>query len=92
MKLLVPQGLRLAGRFIPSRELAKQAVITKCRDNINAEPSRAFIKYKAVFIRAKNKKSVIIKISLDIKIICANLCKSVDKKNSVDNLWMKKLS
>ena len=38
-----------------SRELAKQAVTTKCRDNINAEPSRAFIKYKAVFIRAKNK-------------------------------------
>ena len=41
--------------FIPSRDLAKQAVTTKCRDNINAEPSRAFIKYKAVFIRAKNK-------------------------------------
>ena len=55
--------------FIPSRELAKQAVTTKCRDNINAEPSRAFIKYKAVDFRAKNK----------------NLCKSVDKKNSVDN-------
>ena len=37
-------------------------------------------------------ESVKITISLDIKIICANLCKSVDKKNSVDNLWMKKLS
>ena len=36
-----------------SRELAKQAVITKCRVYINAEPSRAF--EKAVFIRAKNK-------------------------------------
>ena len=28
------------------------------------------------------KKSVIIKISLDIKKICVNLCKSVDKKKS----------
>ena len=36
-------------------KLRKQAVTTKCRDNIYAEPSRAFIKYKAVFIRAKNK-------------------------------------
>ena len=36
-----------------SRELAKQAVTTKCRDNINAEPSRAF--EKAVDFRAKNK-------------------------------------
>ena len=65
---------KLSGK--ESRELAKQAVTTKCRDNIYAEPSRAFIKYKAVFIRAKNKKSVIITISLDIKksvIICANL-------------------
>ena len=33
-----------------SRELAKQAVITKCRDNINAEPSRVF--EKAVDFRA----------------------------------------
>ena len=48
-----------------SRELAKQAVITKCRDNINAELSRVFFK-KAVSFRAK-KKSVIITISLDIK-------------------------
>ena len=41
--------------------LRKQAVTTKCRDNINAEPSRAF--EKAVDFRAK-QKSVI---------ICANL-------------------
>ena len=34
--------------------LRKQAVTTKCRDNINAELSRVFFK-KAVFIRAKNK-------------------------------------
>ena len=27
-----------------SRELAKQAVTTKCRDNIYAEPSRVFLK------------------------------------------------
>ena len=33
-----------------SRELAKQAVTTKCRDNINAEPSRVF--EKAVDFRA----------------------------------------
>ena len=32
--------------------LLKQAVITKCRDNINAEPSRVFLK-KAVDLRAK---------------------------------------
>ena len=31
-------------------------------------------------------ESVKITISLDIKIICANLCKSVDKKNS-DHRW-----
>ena len=36
-----------------SRELAKQAVTTKCRGYINAELSRVF--EKAVFIRAKNK-------------------------------------
>ena len=35
-----------------SRELAKQAVITKCRGYIHAEPSRAFIKNKAVDFRA----------------------------------------
>ena len=66
-----------------SRELAKQAVITKCRVYVNAEPSRVFIKNKAVDFRAK-KKSVIIKISL----IFNNLCKSViicGQKNSVDN-------
>ena len=43
-----------------SRDLAKQAVITKCRGYIYAEPSRAFIKNKAVDFRAK-RKSVIIK-------------------------------
>ena len=36
-----------------SRELAKQAVITKCRGYIHAEPSRVFIKNKAVDFRAK---------------------------------------
>ena len=35
-----------------SRELAKLAVITKCRGYIHAEPSRAFIKNKAVDFRA----------------------------------------
>ena len=35
-----------------SRELAKQAVITKCCGYIHAEPSRAFIKNKAVDFRA----------------------------------------
>ena len=35
-----------------SRELAKQAVITKCRGYIHAEPSRAFMKNKAVDFRA----------------------------------------
>ena len=34
-----------------SRGLAKQAVITKCRGYIHAEPSRAFLK-KAVDFRA----------------------------------------
>ena len=46
-----------------SRELAKQAVITKCCGYIYAEPSRVFIKNKAVDFRApKNNlcKSVII--------------------------------
>ena len=38
-----------------SRDLAKQAVITKCRGYIHAEPSRAFIKNKAVDFRAKKK-------------------------------------
>ena len=36
-----------------SRELAKQAVTTKCRDNINAELAVPF--EKAVDFRAKNK-------------------------------------
>ena len=45
-----------------SRDLAKQAVITKCRGYIYAEPSRVFLQ-KAVDFRAK-QKSVI---------ICANL-------------------
>ena len=36
-----------------SRELAKQAVTTKCRDNINAELAVPF--KKAVDFRAKNK-------------------------------------
>ena len=35
--------------------LRKQAVITKCRGYINAEPSRFFIKNKAVDFRAKKK-------------------------------------
>ena len=38
-----------------SRELAKQAVTTKCSGFIYAEPSRAFIKNKAVDFRAKIK-------------------------------------
>ena len=37
-----------------SRDLAKQAVITKCRGYIYAEPSRVFLK-KAVDFRAKKK-------------------------------------
>ena len=52
-----------------SRELAKQAVITKCRGYIYAEPSRVFLQ-KAVDFRAK-QKSVL---------ICDNLW----TKNSVD--------
>ena len=54
-----------------SRELAKQAVITKCRGYIYAEPSRVFIKNKAVDFRAK-KKICGNQISL-ILIICVNL-------------------
>ena len=38
-----------------SRDLAKQAVITKCCGYIHAEPSRVFIKNKAVDFRAKIK-------------------------------------
>ena len=55
-----------------SRELAKQAVITKCRGLSMREPSRAFIKIKP-WISVPKRKSVIIKISLIFK----NLCKSV---------------
>ena len=44
---------KLSGK--ESRELAKQAVITKCRGYIHAEPSRVFIKNKAVDFRAKKK-------------------------------------
>ena len=43
-----------------SRELAKQAVITKCRGYINAEPSRVFIKIKP-WISVPKRKSVVIK-------------------------------
>ena len=38
-----------------SRGLAKQAVITKCRGLSMREPSRVFIKNKAVDFRAKKK-------------------------------------
>ena len=62
-------GQKLSGK--ESRELAKQAVITKCRGYIYAEPSRAFIKNKAVDFRAK-KKICDNQISL-ILIICVNL-------------------
>ena len=65
-----------------SRELAKQAVITKCRGYINAEPSRVFIKNKAVDFRAK-KKICDNQNIFDIY----NLWKSViicGQKNSVD--------
>ena len=55
-----------------SRELAKQAVITKCRGLSMREPSRVFIKIKQ-WISVPKRKSVIIKISLIFK----NLCKSV---------------
>ena len=55
-----------------SRELAKQAVITKCRGLSMREPSRVFIKIKP-WISVPKRKSVIIKISLIFK----NLCKSV---------------
>ena len=54
-----------------SRELAKQAVITKCRGKINAEPAVSLFKIKPWI--SVPKKSVIIKISLIFK----NLCKSV---------------
>ena len=41
-----------------SRGLAKQAVITKCRGYIYAEPSRVFLQ-KAVDFRAKQKSVII---------------------------------
>ena len=47
-----------------SRELAKQAVITKCRGYINAEPKAVSLKKQWISVP---KKSVIITISLDIK-------------------------
>ena len=43
-----------------SRELAKQAVITKCRGVSMREPSRVFIKIKP-WISVPKRKSVIIK-------------------------------
>ena len=52
--------------------LRKQAVTTKCRDNINAEPAVPLKKPCS----SVPKKSVIITISIDIKksvLICANL-------------------
>ena len=52
-----------------SRDHAKQAVITKCRGYIYAEPSRAFIKIKP-WISVPKRKSVIIKLKL---FICVNL-------------------
>ena len=57
---------KLSGK--ESRELAKQAVITKCRGYINAEPSRVFLK-KAVDFRAKIK-SVLICDNLWTKKLC----------------------
>ena len=59
-----------------SCELAKQAVITKYRGYIYAEPSRAFIKNKAVDFRAK------IKIC-DNQTLIIHLCKSVDKNETI---------
>ena len=49
-----------------SRELAKQAVITKCRGNIIAQPA---VPLKKPWFSVP-KKSVIITISLDIKNLC----------------------
>ena len=61
---------KLSGK--ESRELAKQAVITKCRGYIHAEPSRVFIKNKAVDFRAKKK-------ICDNPTLIIHLCKSVEK-------------
>ena len=63
-------GQKLSGK--ESRDLAKQAVITKCRGYIHAEPSRVFIKNKAVDFRAKKK-------ICDNQTLIIHLCKSVDK-------------
>ena len=59
-----------------SRELAKQAVITKCCGYIYAEPSRVFIKNKAVDFRAPKN----------------NLCKSVIICGQKRSPWKKKIS
>ena len=56
-----------------SRELAQASRNYEVPWDINAEPSRVFFFKKAVDFRAKKEKSVIIKISLDIKKICVNL-------------------
>ena len=48
-----------------SRDLAKQAVTTKCRGCINAEPKA--VSLKKPWISVPKRKSVIITISLDIK-------------------------
>ena len=66
-----------------SRELAKQAVITKCRGYIYAEPSRVFLQ-KAVDFRAK-QKSVIICANLWTKKLCGFPCLN----KICDNLWTK---
>ena len=70
-----------------SRELAKQAVITKCRGLSMREPSRVFIKIKP-WISVPKRKSVIIKISLILK----NLWKSVIICGQKRSPWRKKMS
>ena len=67
-----------------SRDLAKQAVITKCRGYIYAEPSRAFIKNKAVDFRAKKK-------ICDNQTLIIHLCKSVDEMRLSKNFTMEEL-
>ena len=68
-----------------SRELAKQAVITKYRGYIYAEPSRVFLQ-KAVDFRAK-QKSVIICANLWTKKLCGFSCLN----KICDNLWTKEV-
>ena len=59
-----------------SRDLAKQAVITKCRDNINAEPA----------VPLKKPCSSVPKIK-----ICDNYNKVIKKSVLIcDNLWTKR--